>query len=519
MINQIKKLIAGGENQKVEFKEAFFKFPKDAFESICAFLNADGGSLLLGVKDDGTISGIAEDCIEKIKSEFITSVNNPSTISPPLLLDIKEFVINGKKILYAEIPKSPNVHQYKRETYKRVDKSDFNITYKYEEIKRLYLSKETSYSENKIFPYFDISQLRTDLIDRVKKLTAMNNPSIGWNNLSDEQFLKRNALYQKDYSTGNEGITLAGILLFGTDEQIASVAPAFKFELVKRVENTERWDDRLTLRTNLIECFDKAMKFISNNLPDPFYTQGSQRMNLRDNIFREVVANMIVHKEYMGSEPTMFIINKNEIIAKNSSTPYIRGFITPQNVTNHPKNPNIIKIFRGIGYVEELGSGISKIYQLCKKYSGHNPEIKDDDIFEFKLQHDFFPLVYTTEKQLFSDLSNTNQVSEQASEQVTAQVSEQVSEQASEQVTAQVSEQASEQATNQVTLEKMILEYCTLERSYSDILNQFGYKSKGYFRKKYLNPLIQAGKLNLTAPDSPRSPMQKYYTVVQDDEN
>lgn len=492
MIEQIKKLIAGGENQRVEFKEATFKFPKDAYETICAFLNTDGGFLFLGIQDDGTVTGIADDCVEKIKSEFITSVNNMATINPPILLDVKDITIDSKKVIFAEIPKSPNVHQYKKETFKRVDKSDSNITHRYEEIKKLYLSKEASYSENKIFPYLDISELRIDLIDRVKRLATLNNPNLDWNSLSNEQFLKRNALYQKDFSTGQEGITLAGILLFGTDEQIASVAPAFKFELVKRVENPERWDDRLTLRTNLIECFDKAMKFISNNLPDPFYKEGNQRINLRDNIFREVVANMIVHKEYMGAEPTMFVINRNEIIAKNSSIPYIRGFITPENVTNHPKNPNIIKIFRGIGYVEELGSGISKIYQLCEKYSGHNPEIKDDDIFEFKLKHDFFPAFHNIQGQLSLNLSHTEQVSEQVSEQVTRK-------------------------SGQVKIETMILEYCTIERSFNDILKQFGYKNRGHFKEKYLNPLIKNGLINMTNPNSPNSPTQKYYTVIHKD--
>ena len=89
MIEQIKKLIAEGENQRVEFKEALFQFPKDAYATVCAFLNTDGGFLFLGVQDNGTITGIADDCVDKIKSDFITSVNNSSTINPSLLLDVK----------------------------------------------------------------------------------------------------------------------------------------------------------------------------------------------------------------------------------------------------------------------------------------------------------------------------------------------------------------------------------------------------------------------------------------------
>ena len=71
MLEQIKKLISTGENQKIEFKKARADFPKDAFETICAFLNAEGGTILLGVEDDGTIKGIKKEALNDIKEKFI----------------------------------------------------------------------------------------------------------------------------------------------------------------------------------------------------------------------------------------------------------------------------------------------------------------------------------------------------------------------------------------------------------------------------------------------------------------
>ena len=477
MIEQIKKIILGGENQKVEFKEAQFKFPDDAFETICAFLNTDGGTLLLGVDDDSNIIGVIPECIDEIKDKFASTINNPNVIEPTICLEIKDIILSDKHVLYVNVPESSSVHKYKNQYYKRNDKSDVNITRNHKLISDLYLSKETTYTENKIYPYLKAEDLRQDLINRVKRLAKLSNEQNDWIELDNIQFLKRNSLYRTDFLTGESGVTLAGILLFGTDEQIASVVPAFKFDLIKQVNDVERYDDRLTLRTNLLDCYDKAMKFIANNLPDRFYLEGTQRINLRENIFRELIANMIVHKEYIGAEPTKLLITSENILAENTSKPYIRGFITPDNITNHPKNPNIIKIFRGIGYVEELGSGISKMFKYCKEYAHNNPIIEEDNIFKFSLKHDFFP------KTANDELLQGNQVSDQVSDQV--------------------------------FLEKEVLEFCITAKSLSEILERFGYKNRQYFRDKTLNPLLKKGLIKQTNPNSPKSPTQKYYTVIK----
>ena len=48
-------------------------------------------------------------------------------------------------------------------------------------------------------------------------------------------------------------------------------------------------------------------------------------------------------------------------------------------------------------------------------------------------------------------------------------------------------------------------------------MQYYGYTSKTKFRNKFLNPLIKSGIISLTNPDTPNSPKQKYYTVIQED--
>ena len=56
-----------------------------------------------------------------------------------------------------------------------------------------------------------------------------------------------------------------------------------------------------------------------------------------------------------------------------------------------------------------------------------------------------------------------------------------------------------------------LLEYCSEPRTRSEMQELCGIKTREYFRKKILVPMIQAGKLLLTIPDKPKSPNQKYY--------
>ena len=65
MKEQIIKILAEGENQFNEFKKSRTGLNKNTFESICAFLNRNGGNLLLGVNDNGEIEGIEESKFQK----------------------------------------------------------------------------------------------------------------------------------------------------------------------------------------------------------------------------------------------------------------------------------------------------------------------------------------------------------------------------------------------------------------------------------------------------------------------
>lgn len=107
---QLLRLMAAGESATLEFKQARQALNKDVFESVCAFLNRKGGHLILGVKDNGEIQGIAPEFQAKIRQELVTGLNNPQLLSPPFALQPEIAVIQGKTliVLYRAHRKTPS---------------------------------------------------------------------------------------------------------------------------------------------------------------------------------------------------------------------------------------------------------------------------------------------------------------------------------------------------------------------------------------------------------------------------
>lgn len=79
-------LIHQGDGLTVEFKKSTTDITKDVYDTVCSFSNRDGGHIFFGVKDNGTILGVDKDCVEQMKKNFVTTINNESKMYQPLYL-------------------------------------------------------------------------------------------------------------------------------------------------------------------------------------------------------------------------------------------------------------------------------------------------------------------------------------------------------------------------------------------------------------------------------------------------
>ena len=383
-MKNISEIIKLGESQTIEFKRAKEELPQNLFETVCLFLNRNGGTILLGVNDNKTIEGINPDKAETLCKNIILQSNNALKLFPTFILDTKIIQFQDKTLISIYIPISSQVHKCNNKIFDRGSDGDFEITSS-EQIKNLYLRKSSLYSENLIYPFLESADFEKEIVNRTRKIIRIIRPNHPWNELSDDEFFRTSGLYRKDMATGNEGFTMSALLLFGKPEAIGSAIPHYKIDALLCISDTERYDDKESIKCNLIEAWDKLLNFVSKHLPDKFFLEGTQRISLRDTIFREIITNLLIHREYSNAFPSTFIIYNDRLEIKNANKPHVYGQLIPSELEPFPKNPHIAQIFTQMGRSEELGTGIRKVYKYSKLYSG-----QDDIKF---LEHDIFTTV------------------------------------------------------------------------------------------------------------------------------
>ncbi len=134
-------------------------------------------------------------------------------------------------------------------------------------------------------------------------------------------------------------------------------------------------------------------------------------------------------------------------------------------VVPFPKNPVIAKFFRQIGRAGELGSGMRNMMKFSRAYGGADPELIEGDVFRIVIK--------------VPESGTDKGITGQAPQQVTQQVMK-------------------------------LLVACNGEQSRADLMQAVEIKDRVSFARNYLDPAIEADLIEMTQPDSPQSPTQKY---------
>lgn len=164
--------------------------PDNLFESICAMLNRNGGHIFLRVADDGTILGVDKNSVSKMKKDFANLCNNKNKLNPTSYINIYDYECEGKTILYIPIHESDLVHNTKGEVFDRNVDGDYKVISP-ERIANIYARKQKVNTEDELFPYAKITDLRPDLIKRARQMAINNSQKTHiWANMTDEEMLR-----------------------------------------------------------------------------------------------------------------------------------------------------------------------------------------------------------------------------------------------------------------------------------------------------------------------------------------
>ena len=421
-----------GEDTRIEYKTCTEEISESLYESVCSFLNHSGGQILVGVQNDGTIIGVNPDKVEKLRTDIVNCINNPELFLPCPYFTPRILEVEGKSVMQLDIPCGQYVYRFKGRYWDRNDDADIDVTDQPELLLSIFERKNPHLFEERIVEGLTMEHLDAKTFQYCRNILATIQPSHSWLQMTNEELLISAHLAKKD---GDKlQLKYAALILFGTEDAITELMPRYRFEAVFHMctyaqfndmtQFPSRYDDRRTIRQNLIQVYDQLGAFVERYLPDRFYLPANtmQRQNLRWDLFREIVGNLCVHTDFSSGYACFFHVFKDRVVTKNPTRllPEIpEGELTIQQLSNYTKNPLLVRVFHELNWAEDLGSGTRNILRYAPLYyPNYKIEINSGSQFIFSITYQD-ENVHVGDKKVQDNVTETGKMSPSSDENVT----------------------------------------------------------------------------------------------------
>lgn len=398
MINEseLLSMISGLESYNVE--KTISTADMDKFcQAICAFSNdypnsGKPGYLLIGVKDDGTLSGLR--ITDKLNKD-ISGLRTDGKILPLPIMSVGNFRFPGGDVLVVEVlPSMEPPVKFDGKTWIRNGARKGIATY--EEEQRLSEKRSANYRSFDIRPCFDASleDLENDLIKSY--LSKAIAPEI----LSgDPRGLKDKMCSVRLYDKRAERPTNAAVLLFGRNPKSYLPGAYIQYVQYAGTDNASDIIDEKVFAKNLVETLHELDNFIETAIikrrPVKISAlQEAVEQNYPVWAIRELVMNAVMHRNYDSNAPIKFYQYSDRIDIINPGGLY--GNATPSNFpyVNDYRNPILAEAMKVYGYVNKFNRGIAKVQEeLSANGNGLAVfSLDKDTVFEVKVAKAMYAL-------------------------------------------------------------------------------------------------------------------------------
>ncbi|WP_404415150.1 RNA-binding domain-containing protein [Marinospirillum sp.] len=379
------------ESNDLELKSARGGLPKSLWETYSAMANTDGGIILLGVEDNGKITGLTD--ATKLKKSFWDTVNNKSKISINLLTDQDVHLLDRPEgqLLAIRIPRATR-HQRPvflgnnplSGTYRRNYEGDYKSTE--QEVGRLLADRSEEPADSRLLNNFTLDDLDTTSLQQFRQRFASHKPTHPWLSENDEGLLKKLGGWRLDRQTGQQGLTLAGLLMFGRDEALREALPGYHLDYreILTDDPDERWSDRLhpdgTWHANLFQFYLKVVLRLTEDLKLPFaldkdlFRKGEGPVHEG---IREALVNALIHADYQGIGGILVEKHRDRFIFTNPGTLLISLDQLLQGNISECRNKSLQTMFLMLGAAEKAGSGVDKIRSGWESQHWRQPLVKE----------------------------------------------------------------------------------------------------------------------------------------------
>jgi predicted HTH transcriptional regulator len=208
-------------------------------------------------------------------------------------------------------------------------------------------------------------------------------PEHPFNECDDREFLRQIGGWAKERSSGNEGVTLAGILMFGKFRSILDALPNYIVDYQERAGTETRWIDRVTTdgswSGNLHDFYRIVTKKLFTDLKIPFQLEGDQRIEDTPvhEAVREAFVNTLIHADYSGSYSILVVKCPDLFGFRNPGLMRVPKYEALRGGTSDCRNRNLQKMFQFLERGEQAGSGVPMIYQNWAKQHWREPTFEE----------------------------------------------------------------------------------------------------------------------------------------------
>lgn len=401
-IAKLSQLLSLGEKVDIECKASENSIPKTIWDTYSSFANTKGGYIILGIKEDKKkqvpeerfqIQGLNN--AKKQVEDFWNTING-SKVNKNILRDedvqiisITDFdadviVIHVPRANYNNRPVYVGENPFKG-TYKRNHEGDYHASE--DEVKAMLRDQNAEGNDSMVLDNYDMDDIDRETLKHYRTMFRVKNPDHVWNQHDDKAFLTNLGGYRKDRNIGVEGLTLAGLLMFGKGLPIRERFPNIMMDYRDESRTTAeiRWIDRVTYdgtwENNLFNFFMKVAPKVTADLKKPFVLENMQRVDDTPihRAVREAFVNMIIHADYLMDAGSLKVIKrKDEFEFSNPGSLKLSVEEIFKGGNSKSRNPHLQTMLRLIGFGDNAGSGIPAILNAWNQAEWIKPNLYED---------------------------------------------------------------------------------------------------------------------------------------------
>lgn len=240
-------------------------------------------------------------------------------------------------------------------------------------------------NDGQIIDYYTMDDVDLDALHRYRTSFMLRNAGHVWEDVDDKTFLINMGGYAIERRTHREGLTVAGLLMFGKGLPVREVFDNFRMDYLDFTHclEGERYSDRLTYdgrwENNLYNFVRMIVPKLTIDLKIPFRLNGMVREDDTPvhKAIREALTNSIIHADMLTTgvlriekRTDGFFFSNPGILRLSLSSIY-------EGMHTKARNPRIQQMFRMIGYGENIGSGFPSILKVWKEERWAEPELTE----------------------------------------------------------------------------------------------------------------------------------------------